>query len=663
MQISKDYILIEDSTGKKALLKNKNKKNKILAVFVHGFTGNYLSTWGDFPELLMQDPRLLNFDFLYWGYSSNLVIPKEDYILDNVKQLFTQFLSKHKTNQHIEVVAHGLQTELNYLEGYDEISLIGHSLGGLVIRSYIIQNLRENRLDNLERIKKINQIILFGTPNEGLDIANNKLLNGFNNQIHDLGSYNEFIKTLREDWVELVFKNKSLDLSTLMVAGEDDYFVPFEQVSKYFRDSTEITQGNHETMIKPNSINDTTYKIVANNLLKVAKTSERINNSSILTQSAIDYGNLKKIMDKIRKLIADRGLDDESWSQTVPAQYFLVNLARLLDLTNNLDYLYLLDTFLKSFYMTVDNKLILSKGRDLDTPEEMDAIRNCMIEEDKRDDYYSKYKKNAAQNIDMDILKYNYHYGLMAQISNGIEFPDSLTLKWIQKLSIDRLIYAYDKIPTDDHGGWYPQRTPWVTARALIGLKNSGYAERDDKAHIEELSLKAIEYLLRSIYKESYWRSGVGDWVTNWEATALCLQAIDDWGQIRENQSKIRHVLQYVLVHEYEWRIDPPAFDSKKNSNLTLASVTVLCTILLVIHKNFQKEFDIDYRKYVEYLFDIINKISNSNTMTIMHYCTIPQITFFIARLIATLDKSLKKSVKTDSDINKLFPYPAYDKS
>lgn len=265
----KNYELIEDVSGKKALFKNKRKKNKNLAVFVHGFTGNYLSTWGEFPQLLTKDPRLLHYDFLFWGYSSTLLLPQENQLLDSLFQLFTQFLSKHQTNQHIEIIAQGLQTELKYLDEYDNIILIGHSLGGLVIRSYIIQNLKENKVDNQDRINKINKIILFGTPNEGLDVANNELLSALNNQINDVGSYNEFINTLREDWVEFVFKNKNIKFISLMVAGVDDYFVPFDQVTKYFRDSKELTQGNHYSMVKPKTINDTSYKIIANNLLMV----------------------------------------------------------------------------------------------------------------------------------------------------------------------------------------------------------------------------------------------------------------------------------------------------------------------------------------------------------------------------------------------------------
>jgi uncharacterized alpha/beta hydrolase family protein len=647
MMAQKHYQLIEDTSGKKALFKNKFKKNKNLVVFVHGFTGNYLSTWGDLPDLLTRDPRLQHHDFLFWGYSSNFIIPQEDFIKDNIIQLFTQFLSKHKTNQQIEVVAQGLQTELKYLDEYDNVTLIGHSLGGLVIRSYIIQNLKQGKKENLERINKIDQIILFGTPNEGLDVANNELLGNINNQIHDMGSYNEFINTLREDWIELVFKNKDLDLSTLMVAGEDDYFVPFEQVTKYFRDSRELTKGNHYTMIKPHTIHDTTYKIIANNLLRIEQKSffELPDTDKVRSNKSAQSNEL---LEKIRKLIAERGLDDISWTQTLPAQYFLIRLARMLKLNKNADYLNLMDAFLRNYYMRVDNTIILSGDKGLDTPEELADIRNSMIEEDKKDDYFSRYSKSAAENIDIQLLHDTYHYGLMVQIASSDEFPESMTLRLIQDLAINSLIYGNGKKPTNDHGGWYPQRLPWLTARVLIGLKNSGYEMRDDKEHIDETVSQAIDYLMRSIYQDSYWRSGIGDWVTDWEATAVCLEALDQWGKIKDHEQKIKRIIDYVLEKEQEWLV-PSSFDTKNSTNRTLAAVTLLCTVIIIINKYFKKSYDLDHEKYFAYLSKALDQITESSKIEFKQYSTIHQIAFYIARMALTLDNSLLKKSTTFS--------------
>jgi hypothetical protein len=628
----KKYELINDSNGKKALF--TNKKNKSLAVFVHGFTGNYISTWGQLPELLTTDPGLQHFDFLFWGYSSDLLFPKGEFIIDNIRQLLTQFISKHKTSQHIEVVAQGLQTELDYLDDYDNIVLIGHSLGGLVIRSFIIQNLKSYKKKNFARIKKIKQILLFGTPNEGLDLANNKILSSLNNQISDMGSYNEFINSLREEWVELVFKNKNLKFSTLMIAGEDDYFVPFEQVTKYFRDSRELTKGDHLAMVKPISIYDTSYKIIANNLLKVEYSSLSIIQKSLspvlINRST---GQTKELLEKVRKLIADRGLDDELWSKSISSQYFLVNLARLLQLTKNADYINLLNTFLQSFFMKVDNSIVLAEDKVYITQNEARKQKKHMINEDETDVYYSRYNKLAGKNLDIELLLDNYHYGLVAQLSRPKEFPNSTTLKIIHELAINRLIYGNGKSPTDDHGGWYPQRAPWVTARILISLKYSGYDVRKDNVHITDIASRAIDYLMRSIYKETYWRSGVGEWVSDWESTALCLEALYEWDKIKVHKSKIEPVINYLLNKEKEWLVKP-SFDSEQRSNATLAAVTLVCNVLMIRNSQFKKVITVDEDKYLNYLSKVIDAITNVQDPKVGQHNTIPQIAFYITRLI-----------------------------
>lgn len=635
METYNNYKLIEDSSGKKGYYKNSNQVNKNLAIFVHGFTGHYASTWGKFPQLLINDPSLNNYDFLFWGYSSHLIANTENNLLDSLKQLSLQILNKQKTNQRIEVLSQGLQTELKYLDDYDNITLIGHSLGGLIIRSFIIHNLINRKKESLEKIR---QIILFGTPNEGINTANNKLLSLLNNQISDLGPYNEFIKDLREEWVERVFKNHDLKFSTLMVAGEDDFFVPFEQVTRYFRDSRELTRGNHESMVKPESIEDLSYKIVSTNLLKASINHDQHNQIQSM-QKNVDIVDLSNsLLNKIRKMIADRGLDDQSWSKAISSQYFLVKTARLLNITDKADYHNLLDLFLKSFYMKVDNSIVLSKDKILVTPTELIKIKNYMIKEDEIDNYYAKHSKNSAQNIDIDLLHDNYLYGLIAQISNATEFPNSLTLKMIRNLSISKLIYSNGKKPTDDHGGWYPQRIPWVTARILISLKNSGYEDRHDKGKIEEIINQASDYLIRDIYESSYWRSGVGRMVSDWESTSICLEAFDQCEKIKKNEDKILNVIKYCLEMEDEW-LTCTSFLTEEDANSTLASVTLLCNLLIIIHKNFIDQYKINYLKYLEYLLKVLINIEESAELTVRQYCTIPQIAFYITRLIRVISK------------------------
>ena len=108
--------------------------NRKAIVFVHGFTGSCRETWGNFPNLLHTDEDLSSFDIHSWGYPSG-------------------FFGKQPTTQR---VGQQLKTHLaNALSQYDEIYLISHSLGGLVVQNMVIDELHKGHASELSRIKHI----------------------------------------------------------------------------------------------------------------------------------------------------------------------------------------------------------------------------------------------------------------------------------------------------------------------------------------------------------------------------------------------------------------------------------------------------------------------------------------------------------------------------
>ena len=51
-------------------LRHKVFQAKDVIVFVHGFTGDYVSTWGK-PKVLLDDPRFnRNYDFVFYGFET-----------------------------------------------------------------------------------------------------------------------------------------------------------------------------------------------------------------------------------------------------------------------------------------------------------------------------------------------------------------------------------------------------------------------------------------------------------------------------------------------------------------------------------------------------------------------------------------------------------------
>jgi hypothetical protein len=60
-----------------ALLRRSDAANTGLAMFVHGFRGNYLRTWGALSDFLEQradaDPVLAGWDYVFVGYDTGEV--------------------------------------------------------------------------------------------------------------------------------------------------------------------------------------------------------------------------------------------------------------------------------------------------------------------------------------------------------------------------------------------------------------------------------------------------------------------------------------------------------------------------------------------------------------------------------------------------------------
>jgi hypothetical protein len=363
-------------------------------------------------------------------------------------------------------------------------------------------------------------------------------------------------------------------------------------------------------------------------LRSVSNGSKTKDSEAIPPSDFIDSAAEYKIIDGIQNLIALHGLDDDAWARAISAQYFLVGIADLMDMVDQQDYVNLLNKFLGSFHHLIDDTLVLEGSRVLVTPEESRRILQCMKEEDLEDPYYRQSEKTKAENISPVLLHDNYLYGLITQITQTKKYP---ILQDIHKLAIDNLLYGKDRSPVDEYGGWYPYRVPWITARILISLKNSNYLERSDASHIDEVINKALESLVRRIYRGKYWRSGVGAWVSKWESTALCLEALDRWDYIGNHKQKIEAVVSYAVNKEDEWMVDPPNFQGEVASNDTLAAVSLICVILRAVRKqsvpivaglSFEK-----YARYLEHCVDILNQETDFNSR---QFCTIPQVAYYI---------------------------------
>jgi len=143
---------------------------RIVAVFVHGWHGHQIDTWGNFPGLLESDPDFKEFEFFFWGFPTALT----------------------GKNPGSGAIAKVLATELqNRFSGYDLV-LIGHSFGGIIVKKMVLECSKEL----LERTK---HVILFATPHLGSPLA--EFGKYFNSQIKELRVDSDMLIELERAWV------------------------------------------------------------------------------------------------------------------------------------------------------------------------------------------------------------------------------------------------------------------------------------------------------------------------------------------------------------------------------------------------------------------------------------------------------------------------------
>lgn len=119
-------------------------------VFVHGFTGAS-QNWDPMIGLLRQAPGVRDaYAVEHFAYETRLLNFDADDDVPTVKRVAERLASLLGSTA---------------FQRYRELTLVGHSQGGLVIEQYLVDVVGEpNRLGELERIR---QVILFATPNLG----------------------------------------------------------------------------------------------------------------------------------------------------------------------------------------------------------------------------------------------------------------------------------------------------------------------------------------------------------------------------------------------------------------------------------------------------------------------------------------------------------------
>ncbi|MFE5983080.1 alpha/beta fold hydrolase, partial [Streptomyces wedmorensis] len=226
------------------------------AVFIHGF-GSSSSVWDPFLDLIRSDADLGFVTSLPFDYATSLIslnplrrIPTFETIADDLKGF--------------------LDTEG---EEFQDLILVSHSQGGLVVQRYLTRMLADGRGRDLSRIRRI---VMFACPNAGSDFVK-ALRRGlpFNPQEQQLRSFNQSVAdtqrlvVTRIDHATEVTDSKC-PIPITVYAGTQDNIVTPASAHGVFRDVGALP-GDHSSIVRPDTHRHRSYTALKRLLKKAGE--------------------------------------------------------------------------------------------------------------------------------------------------------------------------------------------------------------------------------------------------------------------------------------------------------------------------------------------------------------------------------------------------------
>jgi hypothetical protein len=209
-------------------------------VFVHGLAGNPAKSWGKMISVCATDPAFDNYSLSCFSYpSKRFRIP------------FTSPIAR------LQELARGLETELETLHSERrEVILVAHSLGGLIVRQYVMNAVKSNRPFIATKL------MLFAVPNTGSALAAAaKTVPWDNGVLEQLGFNSDILDMLNEDWVRYAVETK---LPVQYVVGGADTIVKPESARPFYgQDNVSTLVGQtHRSIVDATGIDDIRYAVL-----------------------------------------------------------------------------------------------------------------------------------------------------------------------------------------------------------------------------------------------------------------------------------------------------------------------------------------------------------------------------------------------------------------
>ena len=264
--------------------RNIERPARLAVVFVHGFQGDDLETWTYTSKSWFgfgsKKERVELFDLLTTDKALEEALPCDYYSLSHRGSMASP--------ADISDTAHGLKTFIKTYVAKDlPVVLIAHSFGGLVCRQAILY-----MLENGEEDFRIAGLMMFGTPNNGTEMARAAKLLGSSGAATDMAPFNKALAELNRDWAARVTNGGDPDappghrasLLCRFVVGDQDKIVPRASAGTLasFADLEYLPYG-HIEMVKPRNRDDPSYRLISSFLLEAEQASVRRTGESVVS--------------------------------------------------------------------------------------------------------------------------------------------------------------------------------------------------------------------------------------------------------------------------------------------------------------------------------------------------------------------------------------------
>ncbi len=243
------------------LVTHRARGARVALVYLHGFSGDPVKTWGQFPNFVAADHHLSDWDIFSIGYTTRLIpdivgLWSADAPLDRLVELFFA------------------ATTYSSLGAYKTLAFTAHSMGGLILQRAL--------LDHRELSDRTSHVVLYGTPSRGLSKAGR--FSFLKRQVRDMADSSEFITTLRSRWEAEFEPNAPFQFTS--VAGDQDEFVPSASSLDPFPPSCRVVvPGNHLDIVKPSKATCLSVQLLLKSLIGEAPESGPRNAAAIALES------------------------------------------------------------------------------------------------------------------------------------------------------------------------------------------------------------------------------------------------------------------------------------------------------------------------------------------------------------------------------------------